>query len=175
MVIQTIYAVGILLVILLIGSVIFLLQGPPFVPIQDDNLQEMIRFAKKYKPKRILDMGSGDGKLVIGLAEAGYTVDGVEINPLLAYRSKARIKKKKVQHATIFQGNFWSFDVSRYDMIVLYVVNLIMPRLEKKLLHELQTGTIIISKYAEFPGLQPIEKTGEIFVYRITRGKMKDR
>ncbi len=160
-----------ILVVLLIAQVVFLLQGPPFVPCDDQSVKDMVTFAKKYKPKRILDMGSGDGKLVIALGKAGFHIDGVEINPFLVRRSKAAVKKAKLRNTTITRANFWNYDVSDYDLIVLYVVTLIMPRLQKKLQHELPDKAIIISNYAEFPGLRPVERKNLLNVYQINRKK----
>jgi SAM-dependent methyltransferase len=160
-----------ILVMLLIAQVIFLLQGPPFVPCDDQSVQDMVALAKKYKPKRILDMGSGDGKLLIALGQAGFHVDGVEINPFLVRRAKAAVKKAKLRNITIVRANFWNFDVSEYDMIVLYVVKLIMPRLQRKLQQELPEKAIIISNYAEFPGLRPVERKNLLNVYQIHRKK----
>jgi hypothetical protein len=60
--------------LLFFKEIIFLIQGPPFVPSTDEVTKSIVKEIEKYHPKKILDMGSGDGKLVIALAEAGYTV-----------------------------------------------------------------------------------------------------
>src|SRR5438105_1621491 len=90
----------IILAAIIVGVVAMLsfgMQGPPYVPSDDTSAAQMLKLIKSYRPKRILDMGSGDGKLVILLARQGYQVDGVELNPLLVWRSRRAIKKADLQ------------------------------------------------------------------------------
>jgi ribosomal protein L11 methylase PrmA len=148
-------------------AVVFLIQGPPYVQTDDESAMQIIGMVKKYKGKRILDMGSGDGKLVILLAKEGFKIDGIELNPLLVLRSRKAIRKAGVEkNARIYWGNFWSFDTSDYDMVVLYVIKHIMPSLEKKLERELKPGSHIISNFFVFPKLKPVEKMSRAVVYK---------
>ncbi len=149
-------------------AVVFLIQGPPYVKSDDESALQIIRMVKKYKGKRLLDMGSGDGKLVILLAKEGFNIDGIELNPLLVFRSRRAIKKAGVEkNARIFWGNFWSFDVSNYDVVVLYVIKHIMPRLAKKLTTELHPGSYIVSNFFVFPGFKPVERKSRAVVYEV--------
>lgn len=157
--------------IFIIG-ILFLIQGPPYVPSDDESTEQIIRHIKKQKPHRVLDMGSGDGKIVITLAKAGYTVDGIELNPLLVLRSRKAIRNAGLEKkAHIYWGNFWSYDTTKYDLIVLYAIKHIMPHLEQKLKKELKPGSIIVSNYFLFPTLTPIEKSSRATVYKITGAK----
>lgn len=160
----------IILFTIFIFGVIFLIQGPPFVPTDDQSAIEILKMVKKYKGKRILDMGSGDGKLVILLAKNGLKADGIEINPRLVLMSRKAIKQAGVEkNARIFWGSFWKFDVSKYDVIVLYVIKHVMPRLEKKLKDELHPGSHVISNFFVFPKLKIIEKNKRVNVYKISK------
>ncbi len=147
---------------------IYMIQGPPFVPTRDEVVKQIIEELKKLRPMKILDMGSGDGTLLIALAKAGYEVDGIELNPLLVRRSRRLIKKAGVNDKVkVRWGNFWNYDTSSYDVIVLYVIKHIMPHLEKKLLRELHKGSYIISNYFIFPNLKPIYEEGRMKVYKV--------
>jgi 2-polyprenyl-3-methyl-5-hydroxy-6-metoxy-1,4-benzoquinol methylase len=66
----------------------FLRQGAPFVRTSGKRTKLIIQAAGKVSPKRIVDLGCGDGKLVIALANAGYKVDGIEIQPWLVWRAR---------------------------------------------------------------------------------------
>lgn len=151
-----------------IAGVIFLIQGPPYVPSDNESAEQILQVVSRYKPKHILDMGSGDGKLVILLAKNGYKVDGIELNPRLVLKSRKSINKFGLsKKATIFWGDFWKKDVSDYDLIVLYAIKHIMPRLEKKLKSELHSGAKIVSNYFVFPSLKPKKRLSRTIIYEI--------
>ncbi len=145
----------------------FLVQGAPFVKTNDGDSQEILKIVKKYKPIRALDIGSGNGKLVILLAQNGFRVDGIELNPILVWLSRRQVKKLGIQNkATIRWGNFWKTDTSKYDLVTIYAIQHIMPKLEVKLSSGLKPGAIVISNYFTFPIKKPINKGNRIHVYK---------
>lgn len=154
--------------IALMTCLAFLAQGAPYVKTNDSDSEEILKLVKKYQPKRVLDMGSGNGKLVILLAQNGLKVDGIEINPLLVWKSRREIKKRGLQdRASIKWGSFWKYDTSKYDLVTLYAIQHIMPRLETKLKNELPKGSCVISNYFKFPNLEPAQKVGRIQIYKL--------
>ncbi len=151
--------------IFIIG-VIFLLQGPPYVPTDDKTLQDFLTIIKKRKKKKIIDLGSGDGKIVIALAKAGYEVTGVEINPLLVYKSRKLIQKYGLQKkATIRWRNFWGANISEYDTIIIYGIKHIMKKLGNKLNKNAKKNTLILTNFFVFPGWKEIGKKNKVRVY----------
>ena len=152
--------------IVLIFSLLFLVQGAPYVPSADAKTKLMTKAVENNKSVKILDMGCGDGKLVIAVAQLGYRVDGIELNPWLVFRARKSLKQLHLSDkAQIFWGSFWSFDTSGYDTILLYAIAHIMPKLETKLKNELRPGSRIISNYYKFPNLKPVKSTGSIHIY----------
>ncbi|HUB93546.1 MAG TPA: class I SAM-dependent methyltransferase [Verrucomicrobiae bacterium] len=159
----------------LIVPIWFLSQGAPFVPTSDSDAEQMVRIVKRLRPRKIIDLGAGDGKLVELFATHGYSIDGIEINPRLVRRGQRRLARHGLTgRATIRRGNLWKIDIGVYDMVVLYAVSNIMGRLEGKLRSELRPGSFVISNYFAFPNLVPIESRGRIRVYRITPGLIND-
>jgi cyclopropane fatty-acyl-phospholipid synthase-like methyltransferase len=147
-------------------AVFFLFQGPQFVPSSDQSAKEILELVQAKPGSHILDLGSGDGKLVMALARQGYRVTGIELNPLLVLRSRQAIKRAGLSPlADIAWGNFWRHDLSRYDVVVLFVVKHVMPRLERKLRLQLRPGSQAISNYFLFPGLEPQKSTGATHAY----------
>ena len=158
---------GICLVVLIIG-IAYLLQGPPYVQLRDKPAEDMLKLISHHNPQRILEMGSGDGKLAILLAQQGYQVDGIELNPWLVYKSRQAVKKARLdKKVTIRWGDFWKLDVSQYDMVTIYLTQHIMPRLEMKLVQELKPGSLVVSHYFTFPHIKPIRKIGDAKLYEI--------
>jgi protein-L-isoaspartate O-methyltransferase len=147
-------------------AVLFLVQGPQFVPSNDQSAKEILQLIQVKPGAHILDLGSGDGKLVLILAAQGYRATGIELNPLLVLRSRRAIRRAGLSgKATVIWGNFWRHDLSSYDAVVLFVVRHVMPRLERKLLAELRPGTRAISNFFVFPGLTPAETAGQTHAY----------
>lgn len=157
------------ILILFVFALLFLVQGPPYAPSSDQNTEHILQAVEGFpSPRHILDFGSGDGKLVLALAWQGYRVTGIELNPLLVIRSRRAIRRAGLsERATIVMGNFWRHDTSRYDLVVMFVIRRIMPRLERKLKAELKAGTPVVSNFFVLPNMEPVRRLGEVVVYRI--------
>ena len=118
--------------------------GAPYLPIHTKYLRS-INNKLDIKPGiTVVDLGSGDGKILVEAAKRGATVIGYEINPLLAWISKLRLRKWQ-SHATIYRKNLFEADLSKADIIFIFGINGMMDRLSKKLLHEARTDVEIIS------------------------------
>lgn len=147
----------------------FLIQGAPFVSTQEDDIAAMLRAVRLKDQPRIIDLGAGDGKLVIAFARRGYHIDGVEIKPWLVRRARKHIARDKLTKiASMIYGSMWKVDTSPYDIVLLYAVPHVMSRLEQKLTRELKPGSLVASNYFTFPNLMPVQTLGRIHVYEIT-------
>lgn len=158
------------LVVLLGRMILFMvpmLHGPVFVPSADDKLKSMLKLAQLKKGDKVIDLGSGDGKVVIAVAQQGCTVEGVEINPLLIRKSRKLIEELGLSDkATISNKNFWDIDFSKYDVIFSYGTSYIMERLEKKVIKELRPGARFVSNYFQFPHLKPKVEENDVRLYQ---------
>lgn len=140
--------------------------GGPYVPTSNKRITSVLKLANIKPEDKVAELGSGDGRVVIALARAGGTVHGYEISPYLIWRSRRLVNKAGVQkNAQIFFKNFWNANLSQYDVIVLYGIRHIMPRLEKKLQRELKPGTRVISVYFTFPTWQASNTEDDVHFY----------
>lgn len=146
-----------------ISSVFF---GAPFQPSSDKALEKIIRLAGVKKGQKMVDLGSGNGKIIIEFARKGIESHGFEINPLLVLWSRRRIKKLGLQKkAFIHLGNFMNQNLSKFNVITSFQINYIMPGLEKKLQRELKKGAKVVSNTWKFPKWKPKEKLGDVRLY----------
>lgn len=146
-----------------------LLHTPVFVPISDDNLAIMLSLPKIRDHARLLDMGSGDGKLVIALAQRFPTcsIVGVELNLFLVRKSINAVKIAKLEdRVAIIHQNFWKTDLSSFDVIFLYGTSYIMKKLEEKVILEMHDGAQFVSTRFYFPTLISTQTVGEVRLYR---------
>lgn len=160
----------ILLILILISFVfsIFIacLSGAPFVKTSDQKLKLMLDLAKIKKGQKVLDLGSGDGKVVIALAKRGACAYGFEINPFLVLLSIWNIKRQGLESkAKIYWKSFWNVDLSSFEVVTIYGVDWIMEGLEKKLKRELKKGSRVVSNYFVFPNWKPYLKRNNVILY----------
>ena len=160
---------GLVVLILCALALYYLYQGAIYLPTKQKIVEAIVNLAQIKPGMRAVDLGSGDGRLVIALALAGALADGFEINPVLAFWSKLKIKKAGVgNNARIFTKSFWSQDLSQYQVVVVFGMSHIMNRLEIKFKKELRPGTLVISNAFKFPGLNLVSKDGQgVYVYQI--------
>ncbi len=129
-----------------------LIQGAVFFPTRPESVEALVALANEKNAKLVADLGSGDGRIVIALAAAGMEAHGYEVNPVLVYLSRQRIKALGLEKkAFIHWESFWKKDFSQFDAVVVYGFPYIMKSLGKKLKKELKRGTIVLSNIYVFP------------------------
>ena len=112
----------------------------PFVPATDAQVRNVLQALKSQprkssvKPK-VVDLGSGDGRIVFSVARQGYQATGVELNPILVYYSRLSALFQGLHRDTSFlRKDLFTVNYSDYDHIVIFGVDSLMPELEEKLL-----------------------------------------
>ncbi len=114
-----------------------------WVPTPDAVVQRMLDMAEVKRGDKVVDLGSGDGKIAIAAAKRGASARGIEYNPDMVgvARRSARDQGVNVdfQQGDIFVSNFKDADV-----ITLYL----LPHLNEKLrpiLLDMRPGTRVTS------------------------------
>ena len=118
----------------------------PFVTTPDNVVVEMLKLANVTKDDFLIDLGSGDGRIVITAAKLyGARGFGVEIDPRLVAESNANAAKAGVaERARFFEQDLFKTDLSQATVITMYLlpdVNLAL----KPSLQKLKKGTRIVS------------------------------
>ncbi|MBU0612565.1 class I SAM-dependent methyltransferase [Patescibacteria group bacterium] len=156
----------ILLLIFIISFGIPFVTGAPFAPSAKKGVKKMIELAKIKEGDIAVDLGSGDGRIVIALARAGAEAHGYEINQFLAWYSKIRIRMAGLEKkAFIHRGNFFKEDLSKYNVVIVFGIFYIMEELERKLQKETKPNTIIVCNNFSLPNWKPANKEGKFYVY----------
>ena len=161
-------AIFLLIFIIAVISVFpVLFKGAIYLPTRRKTVAKMIEFAD-IKPGDIaVDLGSGDGRLVIALAKAGAEAHGYEINPLLVLISRYKISKAGLKNkAFVHLKNFWKEDLSQFNVVMIFGINFAMNPLKEKLEKELKSGARIISNSFSFPGWEPIKEEDTALFYK---------
>ena len=116
-----------------------------WVPTPQTLVDKMLDMAKVTSADYVMDLGSGDGRLVITAAKRGATALGVEYNPDMVELSIQRAAEAGVsEKAKFINADLFETDFSRATVITLFLMTDLNVRLRPKLL-ELKPGTRIVS------------------------------
>ncbi|HMS92041.1 MAG TPA: hypothetical protein PJ993_01000 [Candidatus Saccharibacteria bacterium] len=155
-----IWSIG-LLILVFCFAVFF---GAPYVPTRQLDIEAIFEDIKPMGVSSFVDLGSGDGKLVLHAAKLGYNATGYEINPILWVISSYRIRNYK--NARIVFRNMWSADVSKADLVFCFLASKYMQKLETKLSKEMHKGSTLASYVFELPSKKKSFKHNNTFFYR---------
>ncbi|MEK7115981.1 MAG: hypothetical protein AAB879_01140 [Patescibacteria group bacterium] len=156
--------------LLLITLVVFLLYvhftGAPYLPTKQEGVEEMVRYAHVTPGLTVADIGSGDGRIVIAFGRARADAHGFEINPILVWISRWRIRRAGLEdHCHIHFANLWRVDFSPFKVVTLFGITGMMPKIQSKLQRELAPGSRVISYIFRFPEWKRTEQSTNISVY----------
>ncbi|XP_061723051.1 ATP synthase subunit C lysine N-methyltransferase [Cydia pomonella] len=145
----------------------------PYVPATTEQLAGVTK-ALSGRSGRLLDVGSGDGRIVFTAAKLGFKSDGVELNPWLVYYSKiVALLSSQSQNTKFYRRNLWTFSLKPYNNIVIFGVEQMMSEFESKLLAETENGTVVVACRFPLPNMTPAETIGHgvdtVWKYEIKR------
>ena len=105
------FAAGLLITVFLVSQIAALRRGAPFVPSGSETVKRMVKLGDIHWGEKAADLGSGDGRIVIGLAKAGAEAHGYEINPFLVLWSRRQIRRAGLSDkAFVHWTSFWKQD-----------------------------------------------------------------
>lgn len=132
----------------------------PFITTPDNVTLEMLRVAKVGAGDHVIDLGSGDGRIVITAARRfGATGLGVEIVPDLVQRSNRTAREAGVADKVEFrEQDLFKTDLSAASVITMYLLPEVNLALRPRLL-ELKPGTRVVSHDWDMGDWKPDQTT----------------
>ena len=142
------------------------LSGAPFVPTARAKVLEMMEMGDVGPGKKVVDLGSGDGRIVIEAAKRGARAYGYELNLILVLISRRAIKKLGLgDNACIYWKSFWKADLEDADVVTIFGLKGLMADLGAKLKRELKPGAKVISFAFTFPGWNHVKGERALYLY----------
>ena len=123
------------------------IDGGPYVPTPDSVVSRMLELAGVRDSDLVVDLGSGDGRMVIEAARRyGARGRGVERDARLVELARAAAEKAGVSDRVGFtQGDIFEFDLRSANVVTLYLLPRLLVPLLPKLRAELAPGARIVS------------------------------
>jgi hypothetical protein len=116
-----------------------------WVPTSQALVDKMLDMAGVTPDDYVMDLGSGDGRLVISAAKRGATALGVEYNPDMVALSRKNAADEGVSdRASFVQGDLFEKDLSKATVVTLFLLPKLNLQLRPQLL-DLEPGTRIVS------------------------------
>jgi hypothetical protein len=135
--------------------------GGPYVPTPQVVVDAMLDFAKVGAKDFVVDLGSGDGRIVLTAAQK-YRARGmgVEIDPELVKQSNAEAQKRGLAERVSFrEQDVLQAQIGDATVVTLYLLPGMMQQLQAKFAKELKPGTRIVSHDFPFGDWKPDRET----------------
>ncbi len=116
-----------------------------WMPTPDELVTAMLDMAKVSPSDYVIDLGSGDGRIVIAAAKRGARALGVEYNPDMVEFAKKNAQKEGVSgNANFVQADIFETDFNQATVITMYLLPDLNLRLRPKIL-DMKPGTRVVS------------------------------
>ncbi len=155
---------------LIVFTVVFLVLaipvtfGPPYVPTLKLNLKTALDLLDLQPGQTLLDLGSGDGRVLIAAAQRGLNAVGIEVSPMLVLISRIRTWRYRKQIKIIW-GNYFLTPWPEADGIFGFIIQYQMRRLDKRI-EDWHTHPVRMASFAfKFPDKKSIKAEDAIYLY----------
>ena len=132
-------------------------RRPPFIATPGDVVERMLQLAGTQPGDLVVDLGSGDGRIVIAAAQKfGARGLGIELDEKLLEKSRHDARLAKVADRVSFvHGDVLVSDISKASVVTVYLLPSLIDRLQPRFVEELQPGTRIVSHAFAMAGWKP--------------------
>ena len=119
----------------------------PYVPTPQIVVDEMLKLANVTAKDFVVDLGSGDGRMIISAAKTFKASGlGVDIDAKLVELSNKEANAQGVgDRAKFIEQDMFKADLSKATVVTLYVLPDFMEKLRPKLIAEMKPGTRIVA------------------------------
>ena len=174
--IATILLIVIILLLLVIFAAFFFLFDAffelPYVPAKSNKVPTIIKLANIKKGETVVDLGSGDGRLLFAAAQKGACAIGYELNPYLVWftKIKSHFFHPRDGQIIVYKQDLWKADLSVADVVFVYGRQKTMKKFQDFVYKNAKEGTRIIvntDKTKPFPSKKPINVENDLFLYKV--------
>ena len=116
-----------------------------YLPTPLELVNKMLDMAGVTPQDYVIDLGSGDGRIVIAAAKRGARALGIEYDGPLVELSRRNASNERVSDkATFVQADLYESDFSEASVLTMFLLSDMMVKLEPKIL-DMRPGTRVVS------------------------------
>lgn len=141
-----------------------LLFGAPYLPTLSRQQEAAFDLLDLKPGQTLLELGSGDGRMLVAAAKRGIKVVGYELNPILVLYSWL-ITRRYGDLVTIKMANFWRAKLPECDGIYVFLLDRFMAKLHKKIVQEISIPVKVVSFAFEVPGVKHVTEKSGLYLY----------
>ena len=153
--------------ILLLSFSFVLLFGAPFLPTLKPQINEALNLLNLQPDQTMLELGCGDGRVLIAAAQRGLNVIGYELNPVLFGISWLRTRRYGNKVIVVW-GDFWRISWPPAEGVFGFILPIYMTKLNKKIMQYPHKPIKLASFAFAIPGEKPAQISKSIFLYNYT-------
>jgi SAM-dependent methyltransferase len=120
----------------------------PYVPTPPEVVDRMLEMAEVQSDDTLVDLGSGDGRIVIAAAR-DYGVGnalGIDLDPERVAEARANARRAGVEDQVTFEeGDLFEKDFSDATVLTMYLLQSVNIRLKPVILKTMEPGTRVVS------------------------------
>lgn len=134
----------------------------PYVPTLEEVVTVMLDLARVGASDHVVDLGCGDGRILIAAARRGATGYGVDIDPARIREAEANARAAGVSERLRFEvGDLFEAPLGRASVVAIYLLPEINLRLRPRLLAALRPGAHLVSHAFDMGEWRP-DRTADV-------------
>jgi hypothetical protein len=138
--------------------------GAPFLPILKNQVEPALDLIDLKPNQTLLELGSGDGRILLAAAKRGINSVGYELNPLLVIYSKLMTWRYR-KCIKVYWGNYWNKDWPKSDGIFVFLLQPYMNKLDKKIMQYNYKPVKLVSFAFTVDKRKPTKKLKGLYLY----------
>ena len=142
-----------------------LLFGAPYLPTLAVQQQKALKLLNLKEGEMLLELGCGDGRVLLAAAKQGINGVGYELNPILFIVAKV-VTWRYRRIVKINFGNYWQANWPPADGIYVFLLDRYMQKLHKKITHNYSGKIVKVVSFAfKIPHQIPTSTDTNLYLY----------
>ncbi len=149
--------------VLVFGFVV--LRGAPYLPTLRTQIEDALDLLELQPGQTMLELGSGDGRVLAAAARRGVYSVGYELNPVLVLWTRLRYWQYR-KFISVKWGDFWTTEWPESDGMYVFLLQKYMKKLDNKLIrYSKHKNYKLVSFSFEIPDKKPVKTNKGLRLY----------